>query len=50
MRYLKRKQLLGVAARFDVVAVWWTDDQQVPEKIEHYQSAFEATGKHQFFS
>jgi len=50
MRYLKRKQLLGVAARFDVVAVWWTDDQQVPEKIEHYESAFEATGKHQFFS
>ena len=27
MRYLKRKQLLGIAARFDVVAVWWPSDQ-----------------------
>ena len=50
MRYLRRKQLLGVAARFDVVAVWWTGPQSVPERIEHYESAFEATGRHQFFS
>ena len=50
MRYLRRKQLLGVAARFDVIAVWWTGQQPVPKRIEHYESAFEATGKHQFFS
>lgn len=50
IRYLRRKRLLGVSARFDVVAVWWPRGQITPKKIEHYESAFEATGQHQFFS
>ena len=50
MRYLRRKQLLGVAARFDVVAVWWPSGQSTPKRIEHYQSAFDAVGPHQFYS
>ncbi len=50
MRYLRRKQLLGVAARFDVVAVWWPGGQTTPKKIEHYQSAFEAVGLNQFYA
>ena len=50
MRYLRRKNLLGVAARFDVVAVWWPSGQSTPTRIEHYESAFEALGTHQFYS
>lgn len=50
MRYLRRKNLLGVAARFDVVAVWWPTGQSAPKRIEHYESAFEAIGTHQFYS
>ena len=50
MRYLRRKQLLGAAARFDVVAVWWPRGAPTPERIEHYESAFDAIGTHQFFS
>ncbi len=50
MRYLKRKKLLGVAARFDVVAVWWPGDQPLPERIEHYEAAFEAHGQFQMFA
>ncbi len=50
MRYLRRKQLLGVATRFDVVAVWWPGGQPTPKRIEHYQSAFDAVGAHQFYS
>jgi putative endonuclease len=50
MRYLRRKQLLGVAARFDVVAVWWPGGHPTPKRIEHYQSAFEAVGPYQFYA
>ena len=50
MRYLKRKQLLGQPARFDVVAVWWPKDQPAPERIEHIESAFEAQGDFQMFA
>lgn len=50
MRYLRRKQLLGVPVRFDVVAVWWPSEQTTPKRIEHYESAFDATGRHQLFS
>ena len=49
LRYLKRKQLLGVASRFDVVAVWWPESTPEPSRIEHYESAFEAAGEHQLF-
>ena len=49
MRYLKRKQLLGVATRFDVIAVWWQSGGANPDRIEHYESAFEAVGDYQMF-
>lgn len=42
LRYLKRKRLLGVAVRFDVVAVWWPEATPRPERIEHIESAFES--------
>lgn len=50
MRYLKRQKLLGVAARFDVVAVWWPGDKPSPDRIEHYEAAFEASGLYQMFA
>ncbi|WP_235935261.1 YraN family protein [Candidatus Laterigemmans baculatus] len=51
LRYLKRHKLLEHRARFDVVAVWWTDaGAPEPERIEHYPNAFEATGEGQFYS
>ena len=49
MRYLKRKKLLGTSCRFDVIAVWWTKASNEPEKIVHYEAAFEATGDYQIF-
>jgi putative endonuclease len=49
LRYLKRKKVLGVRARFDVVAVWWTEGGKDPEKIEHYESAFEMPTEFQMF-
>jgi putative endonuclease len=49
MRYLKRKKLLGVRARFDVIAIWWTSGGAEPERIEHYESAFEAVGNYQMY-
>ena len=49
LRYLKRKRLLGTACRFDVVAVWWPDSHQQPDRIEHYEAAFEAAGDFQFY-
>ena len=41
-RYMKRKRLLGVPARFDVIAVWWPRGLAEPEKMEHYEAAFES--------
>ena len=49
LRYLKRKRLIGIATRFDVVAVWWPRDQPEPDRIEHYESAFEATDSYQLY-
>ena len=50
LRYLHRHKLLEHRARFDVVAVWWTNpDTPQPERIEHYIDAFEATGSESFF-
>jgi putative endonuclease len=49
LRYLKRNKVLGVRARFDVVAVWWTEGGIDPEKIEHYESAFEMPLEYQMF-
>ena len=47
--YLKRKNLLGRAARFDVLAISWPAGQGEP-KMAHYPDAFEATDRFQFFS
>lgn len=49
LRYLKRKRLLGVACRFDVVAVWWPNETPEPERLEHYQAAFEASDEGQLY-
>ncbi|MEM6687918.1 MAG: YraN family protein [Planctomycetota bacterium] len=43
LRYMKRNRILGIKARFDVVAVWWHDDAPEPQRIEHYEAAFEAS-------
>jgi len=51
LRFLKRNRLLQHRARFDVVAVWWPDqDLPRPQRIQHYEHAFEAVGKNQFYS
>ena len=49
LRYLKRKKLLGLAVRFDVVAVWWPKESAEPTKVQHYESAIEAVGDFQMF-
>ena len=49
LAYLKRHDLLEYPARFDVLAVTWPKDAKKPQ-IEHYQNAFEATGRGQMFS
>jgi putative endonuclease len=51
LRYLKRHKLLEHRARFDVIAVWWTDQERAePNRIEHFVNAFEAVGEGQFYS
>ena len=50
LRFLKRRKLLGTACRFDVVAIWWPKGSSEPEKIEHYEHAFEAAGDFQMWS
>jgi putative endonuclease len=47
--YLKRHGLLDYRSRFDVVAILWPANVKRP-KIEHYISAFEATGFDGMFS
>lgn len=41
--YLKRHDLLEHRARFDIVAITWRDETQLPI-IEHIQNAFEPQG------
>lgn len=48
LAWLKRKKLLDARARFDVIAITWSD-HGAPQ-IEHYQNAFEATGDGQMYS
>lgn len=50
LRYLKRNSLLGCRCRFDVIAVWWPDKTPEPQRIQHYQAAFEAVGEGQFYA
>jgi putative endonuclease len=49
LRFLKKHKLLDRRARFDVVAVTWSNEQSAPT-IEHFPNAFEATGRFQMFS
>lgn len=49
LTYLRRHDLLECAARFDVVAITWPDDECKPT-IEHFPNAFEAVGQWQMFS
>lgn len=49
-RYLMRNRLLEARCRFDVIAIWWPPDAGEPYKVEHYRSAFEATGLDSFFT
>ena len=47
--YLKRHGLLEYPARFDVVAITWPEDRRRP-LIEHFENAFEAVGKGEYYS
>ena len=49
LAYLKRKGLLNHSARFDVVAIVWSEGQREPE-IVHYRNAFPPVGEGQMFS
>ncbi len=49
LAYLKSHGLLQHAARFDVVAITWTEKARRPT-IEHYKNAFSPVGAGQFFS
>ncbi|MCC9599716.1 YraN family protein [Stieleria sp. JC731] len=50
LRFLKRRGLLGTPCRFDVVAIWWPNPASDPDRIEHYEAAFEAVGDHQMWA
>lgn len=47
--WLRRHELLEHPARFDVVAVTWPNDDEPPH-IRHYENAFPAVGRGQFFA
>ena len=47
--YLAHAGLTDVTMRFDVIAIWWTSEGVAPDRIEHYESAFEAAGEYQMF-
>ena len=49
LSYLKRYRLLEHAARFDVVAITWTEPAETPA-VTHLQHAFPAIGLRQMFS
>jgi putative endonuclease len=46
--FLRRHGLLGVSARFDVVAVHWPSGRRRPS-VEHFIDAFEAAGDGSMF-
>ena len=50
LTYLKRKRLLEHPCRFDVIAVWWSSTADQPERFEHYEDAFAATGRESMFT
>jgi putative endonuclease len=50
LAYLKSECLLQYSARFDVLAITWPAESRRPSRIEHFENAFEAIGRGQFFS
>ena len=49
LTFLKQRQLLARPARFDVVAVLWSEHNRHPE-LSHYRDAFRPPGHGQLFS
>jgi len=49
LHFLQKHRLLDRMARFDVLALSWPADRREPT-IEHFKSAFEATGRFQMYS
>ena len=47
--FLKRHGLLDRPARFDAIAVTWPEGRRRP-RIEHFDNAFEAVGRWEFYS
>lgn len=47
--FLSRRRLLGESVRFDVLILGWPSSRRKP-LIEHFEHAFEATGRYQMFS
>jgi putative endonuclease len=47
--YLQEHRLLDCAARFDVLALSWPQQQRRP-RIVHYRQAFEAVGRFQMYN
>ena len=48
LAYLRNNDLLEVRARFDIIAITWSDESKEPT-IEHYINAFEPHGQGQMF-
>ena len=48
LRFLKRRHLLNMPVRFDVLAISWPPGRE--PVIVHLPNAFEATGRYQFFT
>lgn len=49
LRYLKRRNLLGTRARFDVISIRWPYKHDQPSELSHFISAFEASENYQMF-
>ena len=49
LAYLKRRRWLERRARFDVIAVLWSDIHSEPA-VQHYVNAFDSTGFGQMYS
>jgi putative endonuclease len=49
LRFLKRRRLLNMAVRFDVLIIRWPSGQREPD-IRHYRNAFQSTGRFQMHS
>lgn len=50
LAFLRRRRLLEVPCRFDVVAIVWEDARHGPPQIQHLRDAFPARGRTSFFS